>query len=58
MKYWKATNKVPKRQKGGLKLPKGIVLIRTSQDVRSERHITAYNGNWSVRPLLIPKRGA
>ena len=49
---------MPKRRKGGLKLPKGIVPIRTLQDVGSKRRITAYNGNWSVRPLLVLKRGA
>ena len=49
---------MPKRRKGGLKLPKGIVPIRTLQDVGSERRITAYNGNWSVRPLLVLNRGA
>jgi len=38
--------------------PKGTVPIRTSQDVGSERCITAYNGNRSVRRLLVPKRAA
>ena len=35
LKYWKAMDEVPKRQKGGVKLPKGIVLIKQSQDVGS-----------------------
>ena len=44
-KYWKATDEVPKRRKGGLKLPKGIVPIRQSQDVGSM---------WGLREVLLP----
>ena len=57
-KLWRRLEKGAHEAQMKPKLPKGIVSIGTSQDNGSERHITTYNRNQSVRCLLVLKRGA